>query len=139
MKTAHMTVLQFQTSSPHKIAKCLDINVEYRELPEIVKGLYVPWCPSSIVVVNQTLCEARQKFYLAYAIGVHIKEHTPLLCDYNSPCDVHVLPLVFAVELLRLNGEYGNKSISQYYLESGSPAHMVIPLSERLMSIHNAS
>jgi hypothetical protein len=138
VNTAHMTVDRYQTSCPQKIAKYLDITIEHKELPEIVKGIYVPWCPSSIIVVNQTLCEARQKFFLAYAIGVHIKEHSPLLCDHNSPDDVHILPLVFATELLRLNGEYGCKSIAQYYLENGSPPHMVIPLSNWLMSIHNA-
>lgn len=125
MVSAQTITLKYQTSCPEKLARELNIRVFYEDLPGNVKGFYVPVKEQPVIVLSKNISKARQRFILAYLLFVHLNGGADLICDYDDPSKANIFALVFAVDLLTIHGEFGNKSIVEYYSEHGAPETMV--------------
>jgi hypothetical protein len=119
---------KYKTVSPDLLVHHLGIRVMYRALPASVCGLYIPASSGSAIVLNQHISEAKERFLLAYCIGVHLFRRQPLIWHFEDAGEVPIEPLVFALDLLSEYDEFRGHSAAQYYLEQGVDAHLVLGL-----------
>jgi Zn-dependent peptidase ImmA (M78 family) len=68
-KIVQKLVRKYKTSCPFELAKCLNINVRYLDMPDGVRGFYYRVLRRRFIAINCNYSEEWQRFVCAHEIG----------------------------------------------------------------------
>jgi len=129
LQLAQEIIERYQTSSPSTLAIKIGIAVIYKELPNLVRGFYVPKIVrDGIIVINANLSRLRQDFALCYIMCKHIEGHFPYILAPETASELELATVMFALDILTTNRHLDTSEITDTLIKSGAPADVMNPL-----------
>ncbi|MFG3612420.1 ImmA/IrrE family metallo-endopeptidase [Rummeliibacillus stabekisii] len=98
-------IKKYKTNCPFELAKLLNIQVIFWELPDEVDGMYYYTKRNKFIFINNKLAEYKQRFVCAHELGhsdMHTKISTPFMrsSTWFSVDKIEIEANIFAAELL---------------------------------------